>query len=802
MNNFIFILIILLLIIMLYCLCNNRSNFITRNINDTVIPKIIYKIYINNDGTLPKFPLNNKELQKAHDSWKLMNPGYKIKYYSLNDCIEYLQNNFNSDYLEAFNCIKPYAYKCDFMRYILLYKEGGWYSDWKQVCLKSNLLNDFNNKSLVLFKDNLDGNNEYICNSFMGSIKNNLYLKEVINNLINNIKYKKYTEDSLSISGPGLLNLVYMKYIYKDNIKFYGKFYNNIDTLGNKVINSGGTIWHDNKCIILHKCNTCGYKQDFEDGNNYNTLYNNKNIYSDFNIIETIPKIIYKTGPYEYDKLPYEILDIFRKIKNDNINYQLIYYSDKECYNFIKEHFNNEVVWAYDTLIPSAYKADLFRYCLLYIKGGIYSDLTQVFFTKLDNIINYSVDKFVLTKDRILPEHNDYGIQISFMASIAKNIIYKKSIDKIIENCKNKYYGKIFFDITGPYLFKTILDNTDINYSIKLEQKDDYYIYSIDTNKIIKLRIDSHKSLLYNKKKKHYSDYWNEKKVFNDYQLNYINSRGLSEICNYKPNKIKSDTNLINLDDYKYIKDDDIIYIVRTVFKQFYNFIINKNVKNLTIVLADSDISFPLESDINHNELNKNIINKIYTTNYDLSFQSDFIIPIPLGIDYHTIFNEKLPIEQENELININNKSNNFNKRLNKTYSFFHLNIHIKPGRKHTYDRNNALEYLKNKSFNVFQTKKINRDLTWNEMIKYKWIISPHGNGLDCHRTYEAIALGCIPIVKTSTLDILYKNMPIIIVDNWTDITIDYLNKESIKALKKSTNQIQLNYWKNLILNN
>ena len=55
-------------------------------------------------------------------------------------------------------------------------------------------------------------------------------------------------------------------------------------------------------------------------------------------------------------------------------------------------------------------------------------------------------------------------------------------------------------------------------------------------------------------------------------------------------------------------------------------------------------------------------------------------------------------------------------------------------------------------------------------MIKYKWIISPHGNGLDCHRTYEAIALGCIPIVKTSTLDILYKDMPIIIVDNWSQI--------------------------------
>ena len=132
----------------------------------------------------------------------------------------------------------------------------------------------------------------------------------------------------------------------------------------------------------------------------------------------------------------------------------------------------------------------------------------------------------------------------------------------------------------------------------------------------------------------------------------------------------------------------------------------------------------------------------------------------------------------------------------------FHLNIGIKPGREHTYDRNYALEYLKNKRFNIFQDKQLNRNKTWNEMIKYKWIISPHGNGLDCHRTYEAIALGCIPIVKTSTLDIIYKDMPIIIVKNWSDITIDYLNKESIEVLKKSNNKINLNYWKNIILNN
>ena len=506
------------------------------------------------------------------------------------------------------------------MRYILLYNEGGWYSDWKQECLSKDILNKLANldNSLILFKDVTSSNNEYTCNSFIGAIKGNLFLKEVINNLINNIKYEKKTVDSLSVSGPGLLYSTYLKYINKEQIKLIGNFYNNIDTSGNKVDNSGGTIWINDTVIIKHKCKNCGMGQDWKYGNNYNTLYDKSNIYKKFNILEQIPKIIYKTGPYEYEKLPYEILDIFRTIKNNNIDYQLIYYSDKECFNFIKTNFNEDkdVLWAYNALVPSAYKADLFRYCLLYIKGGIYSDLTQTFYTKIDSIINYSIDKFVLTRDRLLPEHNDFGIQISFMASIPGNIIYKKCIDQIIYNCKTKYYGKIFFDITGPYLFKTVLDRTNINYSIKLEQRDDYFIYDINNNKTIKLRINSHKNLLYNKKKKHYSDYWNDKTVFNDYQLTLINNRALAEISNYKPTDLISDTLIFNSDDYKYVKDNEIVYVIGTVIKQFYNYVINLGVKNLILIVSASDTSFPIEAGVNYESINKekNIYNKLRFT--------------------------------------------------------------------------------------------------------------------------------------------------------------------------------------------
>ena len=80
----------------------------------------------------------------------------------------------------------------------------------------------------------------------------------------------------------------------------------------------------------------------------------------------------------------------------------------------------------------------------------------------------------------------------------------------------------------------------------------------------------------------------------------------------------------------------------------------------------------------------------------------------------------------------------------------------------------------------------MNRTETWKLCSQYKYIISPHGNGLDCHRTYEAMCLGCIPVVRSSSLDLLYKDMPIIILDKWDDFNIEELNKRSININKMS----------------
>ncbi len=109
---------------------------------DGKIPKLINKLYFQIDGQFPfvEYIALMKNLTKAHKSWQDMNPGYTVRYFNLIASRNYLREYFHPVFLRTFDCIEAFAGKSNFFRMALLYREGGWHSDWKQVCLKPNLL--------------------------------------------------------------------------------------------------------------------------------------------------------------------------------------------------------------------------------------------------------------------------------------------------------------------------------------------------------------------------------------------------------------------------------------------------------------------------------------------------------------------------------------------------------------------------------------------------------------------------------------------------------------------------------------
>jgi len=158
---------------------------------------------------------------------------------------------------------------------------------------------------------------------------------------------------------------------------------------------------------------------------------------------------------------------------------------------------------------------------------------------------------------------------------------------------------------------------------------------------------------------------------------------------------------------------------------------------------------------------------------------------LPIGLDLHSLYVRASavqhwgpaasPMEQTSQLNSIAAGAALFSQRAPRVYCNFHLN---QPKSAFFFsDRAEAEKALVQKGSEVayLQSTLHTRADTWREQSAYAFVASPHGVGLDCHRTWEALALGSVPVVKTGPLDSLYEGLPVLIVDSWESVTPELL---------------------------
>jgi hypothetical protein len=87
------------------------------------------------------------------------------------------------------------------------------------------------------------------------------------------------------------------------------------------------------------------------------------------------------------------------------------------------------------------------------------------------------------------------------------------------------------------------------------------------------------------------------------------------------------------------------------------------------------------------------------------------------------------------------------------------------------------------------------------ELSSCSFVLCPRGNGLDCHRTWEALLIGTIPVVRTSPLDRLFEHLPVVIVQDWNEVNVLFLQKKLVEisqGCKKNEYEFQrlsFDYW-------
>jgi hypothetical protein len=90
-------------------------------------------------------------------------------------------------------------------------------------------------------------------------------------------------------------------------------------------------------------------------------------------------------------------------------------------------------------------------------------------------------------------------------------------------------------------------------------------------------------------------------------------------------------------------------------------------------------------------------------------------------------------------------------------------------------------------------------------LSEYKFILSPPGAGIDCHRTWEALYTGTIPIIISSSINEIYTDMPVLIINDWNEITQEFLELKyeeiqvKLKNNEYNMDKLYFYYWRDLI---
>lgn len=139
------------------------------------------------------------------------------------------------------------------------------------------------------------------------------------------------------------------------------------------------------------------------------------------------------------------------------------------------------------------------------------------------------------------------------------------------------------------------------------------------------------------------------------------------------------------------------------------------------------------------------------------------IRPFPIGLDFHSPRPFTSPSRLARDLFRIADASADIQQRKLRVFcdALLSLNCDERRGMKVDLAGCPNLDILEGR---------ISQKAVWRRYAEAPFVLSPRGNGFDCHRTWEALALGSIVVARRGPLDALYEDLAVAIVDDWREI--------------------------------
>ena len=273
--------------------------------------------------------------------------------------------------------------------------------------------------------------------------------------------------------------------------------------------------------------------------------------------------------------------------------------------------------------------------------------------------------------------------------------------------------------------------------------------------------------------------------------------KGLTDI-HYAPqrgpvpdNYFWESVNNIPVNDYRYLKntmdvntlkDGDVIYTHTFYVDQLFELIKTLNVR-LIVVTHNCDTSRGVTP--------PNNVIRWYTTNVDVIHPR--VESIPIGLENDIWFPL---VYKKDKMIDKLKQPRDYRELVYMNHSI----------RTNSVKRLEPYRVLEGKPWVLSErgANGIGFDEYLDNIYNHRFVVCPEGNGMDTHRTWECLYMGSVPIEKRNTNNRFYTDLPICFIDDWRQVTIDFLVEEDerIKESVWNMDKLRFQYWKNKITNN
>lgn len=277
-----------------------------------------------------------------------------------------------------------------------------------------------------------------------------------------------------------------------------------------------------------------------------------------------------------------------------------------------------------------------------------------------------------------------------------------------------------------------------------------------------------------------------------------FSSYDLARNCEIVYSEVLSKSQFENLDsnNLKILSNDDNL-----VFYKLLNFQVadndtifthTGNLLNLFMLLKklDKDLNLTLITHQSDREIDKKLfdkkpkcVNKWFAIN--VNYNNENLIPMPLGLA-NEIWNDKNITLKKIKQVNIE-------RFFCDKSTLLYLNFTNSTNQK---EREWLKPYFQKFEWAQIEYESLSLDDYISKIKSSSFVLCPWGNGFDSHRIWETISLGSIPIVKKHITFEQYKNLPILFVDDFTEISEELLlNFLKSDCSKFSLEEIYLSFW-------